>query len=248
MNLSSNELFHFTKFEYLKLILKSKAFYPRYNLEFIHLSNNFRHKAALLPVAMVCFCDIPYEYSKQHRERYGNHGISLKENWKLNKGLNPILYVQSESFLANIFANFASMTSNFIPIIENKDYGIEIPMIFAKVGHNLTYLTFFLKQFENKKQANVGYAGKIRTFEKRRFYDEREWRYIPFEADNNDELIINISDYDNPQKLENAHNKLRDYKLTFEFDDINYLIVENKKEKLELEKLTDKKIKIKIAE
>ena len=36
---------------------------------------------------------------------------------------------------------------------------------------------------------------------------------IFLEADNKDELIIDISDYDNSQKLENAHNKLRDYKL-----------------------------------
>ena len=222
MNLSSNELFHFTKFEYLKLILKSKAFYPRYNLEFTHLSESHKHRAALLPVAMVCFCDIPFEFSNHHRKRYGNHGICLTEKWKLSKSLNPILYVQSESFLANIFASFASMTSDFMPIIQNKNYGSEVPLTLAKVGHNLTYITLFLKQFENKKEKLVEYAGKLRVFEKRRFYDEREWRYIPFEADNKNQLIIDISDFDNPQKLEEFHERLKKYKLTFEFEDITY--------------------------
>lgn len=252
MNLSSNELFHFTKFEYLKLIIESKSFLPRFNLEFTHLSNSFEHKAALLPIAMVCFCDIPFEHSKKHRERYGNYGIVLTEKWKLAKGLNPIFYVQSESFLANIFANFASMTSKFIPIMENKEYGIEIPLTLGKVGKNLTYLTYFLKQFENKKSVLIDYEGKIRKFEKRRFYDEREWRYIPFKADNKNELFITIWEFDNPTGLENAHKNLEKYKLLFEFDDIKYLIVNNEIEKKELEILTHKifqqKAEIKIAD
>ena len=246
MELSSNELFHFTRFEFLKSIVNNKAFIPRYCLEFTHLSNSYNYKAALLPVAMVCFCDIPFDKTKKHRERYGNYGIVLSEKWKLNKGLNPIFYVQSESFLANVFANFASMTPSFIPIIKNKEYGIEVPLTLAKVGKNLTYITYFLKQFENKKKVIIDYEGKIRTFEKRKFYDEREWRFIPFEADNKDELFISIWDYDNPEKLSLAHKKLEKYKLTFDYDDVKYLIATTEKEKKELEALTENKLEIKL--
>lgn len=252
MNLSSNELFHFTKFKYLKSILKSKSFFPRFNLEFTHLSENFQRRAAFLPIAMVCFCDIPFEHSLTHRKRYGNHGIVLTENWKLKKALNPIIYIQSESFLANIFANFINMTNDFIPLMENKKNEIKVPLTLANVGNNLTYLTYFLKQFENKNQKMINYEGKIRVFEKRKFYDEREWRYIPFEADNKNELLISIQDFDNPNKLEKANKSLEKYKLTFELDDIKYLIVNNKKEKEELNNLVNEKfnqkIEIKIIE
>ncbi len=252
MNLSSNELFHFTEFKYLKSILVSKSFFPRYNLEFTHLSDSFQRRAAFLPIAMVCFCDIPFEHSLTHRKRYGNHGIVLTENWKLKKGLNPIIYIQSESFLANIFANFVNMTNGFIPLIENKENEIKVPLTLANVGNNLTYLTYFLKQFENKNQKMIDYEGKIRVFEKRKFYDEREWRYIPFEADNKNELLISIQDYDNPNKLEQANKSLEKYKLTFELDDIKYLIVNNKKEKQELNNLVNEifnqTIDIKIVE
>jgi hypothetical protein len=252
MNLSSNELFHFTEFKYLKSILESKSFLPRFNLEFTHLSDSFQRRSAFLPIAMVCFCDIPFEHSKTHRKRYGNHGIVLTENWKLMKALNPIIYIQSESFLANIFANFVNMTNDFIPLMENKENEIKVPLTLANVGNNLTYLTYFLKQFENKTKKMIEYEGKIRVFEKRKFYDEREWRYIPFEADNKNELLISIQDYDNLNKLEQANKNLEKYKLDFELDDIKYLIVNNKKEKQELNNLINEifkqKIDIKIVE
>nr|WP_321453071.1 abortive infection system antitoxin AbiGi family protein [uncultured Carboxylicivirga sp.] len=220
MTLSTNELFHFTKYEYLKSIMESKAFLPRYNLEFTYLSEKYQNKAALLPVAMVCFCDIPLELSKKHRERYGNHGIVLSESWKLRNGLNPVYYIQKESSLANVLADLVSSTESFIPIIQNNKKDINIPLTLGKVGHNLTYFSYFLKQFENKRETTVHYAGKIRTFEKRRFYDEREWRYIPFDALQNDELFLPIQYFDDETQLNIAHNRLEKYKLNFDYSDI----------------------------
>ena len=251
MYLSTNELFHFTKFENLKLIIKSKAFLPRYNLEFTLLSTNFKSRAALLPVAMVCFCDIPYGLSKNHRERYGNHGIALTEEWKLRKGLNPIFYIQSESYLANVLADLTNITDRFIPIINKSNNDIEIVKTLNDIGIDLTFFTYFLKQFENKKTIKIDYEGKVRVFEQRKFYDEREWRYIPFEAMRNDELFITIWDYDNPNNLKEAHKRLENYKLQFDINDIKYLIVNSINEKEELDnyisQLHKTNIEIKIA-
>lgn len=53
MNLSSNELFHFTQFKFLKSIVETKSFMPRFSLEFTPLGDNFKAKASLLPIAMV---------------------------------------------------------------------------------------------------------------------------------------------------------------------------------------------------
>lgn len=234
MDLSSNELFHFTRLEYLKSILDTKSFIPRFSLEFVKLSDNFQHKGTLIPIAMVCFCDIPFEQSKKHRERYGNYGIVLTEKWKLTKGLNPVFYVQSDSFLANVFSNFTSLTEEFKPVLNSKDFGSEIPLMFSRIGHNLSYTTFFLKQFENKSNVTVNYEGATFEFERRRFYDEREWRFIPFEADNKNELFLSLEDFSNSEKLNQANDNLRNYKLTFELDDIKYLIVNTETEKEEI--------------
>ncbi len=252
MNLSTNELFHFTKYEYLKLILRSKSFLPRYNLEFTYLSENHQNQAALLPVAMICFCDIPIELSKEHRLRYGNFGIVLSEEWKIKNGLNPVYYIQKESSLANAISDLVTSTRSFIPIIKNNPQDITIPMTLEKVGNNLTYFSYFLKQFENKTEKTVHYAGKIRKFEKRRFYDEREWRYIPFEAFKNDDLFLPIEYYDDKEKLNNAHRNLEKYKLTFKDFDIKYLTVENELQKEEINEIVrsvfQKEIEIKIVD
>jgi len=252
MNLSTNELFHFTSYENLKSIISTKSFLPRYNLEFTYLSENYQNKAAFLPVAMVCFCDIPLELSKNHRIRYGNHGIVLSEEWKLKNGLNPVHYIQKESSLANVIADLVSATGNFIPIIQNNKNDLEIPITLGRVGHNLTYFSYFLKQFENKKEVTVNYEGKIRKFEKRRFYDEREWRFIPFEALQNDELFLPFQYFDNKEILDIAHKRLEKYKLIFEASDLKFLIVETYEQKVEIESLIrivfGKEIDIIIAE
>lgn len=247
MNISTNELYHFTSFENLKSIIQSKSFIPRFSIERTPLANNFRYKVLILPVAMVCFCDIPYELSDYHRKRYGNHGIVLTEKWKLSKGLNPVLYIQENSFLANVFSHFMGITDKFHRIIEDENYDLDLRIMLADIGYDLTNLSFFLKQFENKKSI-LNIDDKKQELEIRRFYDEREWRYIPIDAENKNQLFLPLQDYNNPEKLKIANDNLIQYKLSFEFNDLEYLIVENENEKQELEVLTqtifNQKVKI----
>lgn len=241
MEISSNELFHFTKLEYLKNILKEKAFYPRYNLEFIHFSKNKNKQAALWAIPMVCFCDIPYNLSNLHRKRYGNVGIVMSEKWKLKNKLNPVIYVQSESYLAEAVSNLNGLGINFNSLYNKHN---EEPLIIDTLnitGKNLNYLSYFIKQFENKKELTVDY--KIPNnilkprFEKRRFYDEREWRYIPFQLENKgrDYIHMNIEEYNNPKKLEEANELVKNFKLNFEITDIEYIVVETEKDYIKLE-------------
>jgi hypothetical protein len=247
MQLNSPELFHFTKYEFLKSIIENQGFFPRYNLEFTHLSDNYPRRAALMPIPMVCFCDIPLDFSKNHRNRYGNTGIVLSEKWKLDNGLNPIFYIQKFSHLAEILASLNNITDSAIllkPIISESNTNKKIVL-----ADNLRYLSYFLKQFENKEEVAIEYEGKLRIFEKRKFYEEREWRYIPFEADENDELFITIWDYDNETKLSASNKLMEKYKLKFNFTDIKFLIVENelqKKDILNLIEEIDKSVKIEI--
>lgn len=234
MNLSTKEIFHFTKFEFLKSILKAKSFVPRYNLEFTHLLSGGNRTATILPIPMVCFCDIPFELSFNHRARYGNAGIALSEKWKTENGLNPIMYIQKDSELAKVITNLTECVSeDFIPLIKDSN-DFRIHRTLPKIANNLRYLTYFIKQTENSLHESIEYEGKIRTIERRKFYDEKEWRYIPFQAESNDDLFLKIWDFDKKDKLEQANDKMIEYKLNFEFSDIKYLVVENEKEKKEI--------------
>jgi len=234
MDISSNELFHFTKFQNLRLILLTQSLLPRYNLEFTVLSHDWTRKAALLPVPMVCFCDIPFELSKNHRNRYGNSGIVFTEEWKIKTGLNPMIYIQKDSLLGNILADLKNCPDSFLSLINDYPKDYRISQTLNRIAKDLKHISYFLKQFENKEEINIQYENKIRTFEKRKFYDEREWRYIPFKAELNEELFISIWDYDDKSKLKNANLRMEKYKLTFELSDIKYLIVEKESEKKEL--------------
>lgn len=252
MNISTTELFHFTKFENLKSIIHSKSFLPRYILEYIHLSNNYLRNAAFPLVAMVCFCDIPLELSEKHRNRYGKTAIAMTEVWKLKKGLNPVFYIQSNSDIAKVFADFANIiTNSFLKIIEESNE-LRIKKILGDIALNQNRLTYFIKQYENNEEIEINYNDRKRVFEKRRFYDEKEWRFVPFEAQKYNELFIHITDYDNPQKLNEKNKCIEKYRLTFDYEDIEFLIVSNQDEKLELEKIIkeiyNKEIEIKILE
>ena len=246
MDLSTNELFHFTEFKHIKSILKSKSFYPRYNLEFVYLSDAHNFKAALRPIAMTCFCDIPLELSENHRKRYGNHGIVMREDWKLNNGLNPVFYIQPNSEVAEVIADFSNTVEEYSPLFQDEKNSMKVVRSLGRVTRNLTRLNYYIKQFENKKKLKINYAGKDRIFEKRRFYDEREWRYIPNPENSQLELHIPINDYDDPKKLEIANKKLEKYKIDFELNDIKYVVVNNLNEKNELIKLYNNKIEVKV--
>ncbi|MBU3660730.1 MAG: hypothetical protein FGM14_12705 [Flavobacteriales bacterium] len=235
------------KFENLTGIIEAKAFFPKYSLEFTYLSNEFDRQASLLPIAMTCFCDIPYELSHEHRKRYGNHAIVMNEKWKISKKLNPVMYIQPESYITDVFAGFVNKAIGFSSIIEDERNDINVAKSLGYVTRQLTRLQYFIKQFENKEEITIEYAGKIRRFEKRRFYDEREWRYVP-SPDDFFFLPLDIQDYDDLKKLNEANERLIQYPLTFEYEDINYVIVQNESELIEfIEKFGEEKFEIRLS-
>lgn len=90
--LSTDELFHFTRFENLLSIIR-EGFYPRYNLEYTFLSNVFERPAAFEIIPMVCFCDIPLTLVQEHSTKYGKCAIGLDKKWGEKYGLSPVIYV-----------------------------------------------------------------------------------------------------------------------------------------------------------
>ena len=233
MNISANTLFHFTpKEEYLISILRN-GFIPRYCLESNFIITDDVKRWA---IPMVCFCDIPLGNTKEHMNKYGDFGIGMTKEWGVKNGLTPILYTTTNSQLSK---SLKHQRNEIINLLLEKN----IPDIYDR---NL-YTSFFIKEYE-------GYYNKSKIHDKLiRFYDEREWRYVPSKMEfENESFIPMISQdiFENEIKLEKHNNKLSTCNLVFDVSDIKYIIVptENILEsfllKLEQNRIVEKAIKL----
>jgi len=208
MAISSNSVFHFTaKLETLRLII-SEGFKVKYCRESIFSTRRNRETAFYAP--MVCFCDIPLSQVKNHLESYGYYGIGMTKEWAEKKGLNPVLYLEKHSMVTeNILNGLLDLVGDVLIS--------EIPKSSAK--EKIADLYRYIKNFEgelrrNGKQADPTY----------RFSNEREWRYVP--DFNECEMVIYPLWADTVDTLNNKmRQSFADFRLTFEPNDISYIII-----------------------
>jgi hypothetical protein len=101
-------------------------------------------------VPMTCFCDIPLSSIKEHFEWYGRYGIGIKRQFARSLGVKPVWYVTSGD--------------PFVKELVQKQILSEY-----EKRHLLPYLKKFMgnQHFTNN------------TIKRKKFYDEREWRFIP---------------------------------------------------------------------
>ena len=172
MPLSSNSLIHLTKRpESLIGILTDnfKIYFCQENI----LTREGSFNAA---IPMVSFCDIPLSEIKNHICNYGRYGIGLRKNWAIEKGLNPVLYIEKESDLgADLRISGKSMLSG------------------AKWGDLSQNEYTILNLFRYTKNYQGRLTRKGKNIDDYRYSDEREWRYVP--TDKEIDLIITTEMY-----------------------------------------------------
>lgn len=214
MALSANTLFHFTRtLDSLLNILRSK-FYPRACYEQAVISDilNFR-----LAIPMVCFCDIPLSQIAEHVEKYGKYAIGIKKDWAIEKGVTPVLYVHKNSVIPKAIV---SEIRGIRPLGE--DFSEE------QMKHLMDLIRpiMVMKPYE-------GFDEKLRKHI--RYYDEREWRYIPPSEYPKvpDFLIEKIA---NDSTLKSFNKAKEAYGVEFKPDVINYIIVNKEEEILSLKR------------
>lgn len=197
MAISSNCLFHFTaKIEYLEDILKN-GFWPRYCIEY-----GWGNQYIDFALPMVCFCDIPLTWIFEHANFYGQYGIGVSKQWiRLNKYITPVQYV---STTAEEFYRIKKLLTK----LKNKD-----------ITQSEIHKLFLAKKVSGKA---IRKDGKKIT---KKFYDEREWRYIPPE--------LNITDCLIPVwkrksvDLEGSSKRTNSLRLKISIHDVKYLIIPN---------------------
>ncbi|GIM30113.1 hypothetical protein CPJCM30710_27790 [Clostridium polyendosporum] len=221
---SANVLFRFfTKIDYLKDVIRYKAMVPRYYEEMIAYLKLEECKKIAFP--MCCFCDIHLNKLVSHMEFYGYYGIGLNKEWGINRGIQPIQYINPNSNLINdyrvVFSKALQANDNDRIIID--DYS----------NYLLTSL-LFMKPLEGQMFRN----GK---YENRNFHDEKEWRYIPDISRTQTDLPLTIPlEYMNPKAYKAYSDGIvqcQDLWLKFEYENIKYLIVKDNNDRLELIKL-----------
>jgi hypothetical protein len=218
MNISAKTLFHFTpKIEYLMSILDN-GFFPRYCLE----SNFIMIDVDRWAIPMVCFCDIPLSNTKEHIGKYGNYCIGLSKEWAIQKGLSPILYTTLNS---NLSKSLIAQRKIILERLKNKDVNFS-----SEIYDRLLYTSFFVKEYEGYQNKKLKYENCIR------FYDEREWRYVPsimdFKDNTHPPMISEKIVFDN-NKLSIYNEKMQICSLKFKIEDIKYIILPTEKDIIE---------------
>jgi len=207
MALSTNSIIHYTNsIDTLKLILK-EGFKLKYCLESLILNNGSSNAAH----PMICFCDIPLSESSKHFEAYGHFGIGLSKSWAVEKGINPVLYIDKDSLIAK----------SLLELIEAR----------RDTKTNLTELqkelVLKIKSYAKNYSGDLDRKGK--TIKSYRFYDEREWRLVP---DNvvlgKNSFSISSANYKSSKDLYNTN--IESIRIKFNHSDISYVIVEKTKQ------------------
>ena len=210
MSLSSNSIIHFTNNkEALKGILTDN-FKLSYCIEKVKLN------AATIEFAapMVSFCDIPLSQVKHHITKYGAYGIGLTKEWAEKQKLNPVVYIEKKSNLAQSYLNIyteyiLNTTKNLFTLNEKEKSVIDI----------LRYIKNYQDDLTRGGTVHKDY----------RFSDEREWRYV---LDYNSQAQY-IYALDSNFNKETANKTLSTDRLMFEPNDIKYVIIEKESEILE---------------
>ncbi|MFB3884707.1 MAG: abortive infection system antitoxin AbiGi family protein [Thermodesulfobacteriota bacterium] len=185
-------------------------FCPHYCIEKIPL--NKKTLDAAFP--MVCFCDIPLSQAKEHITKYGKYGIGLSKSWGRRNGLNPVLYLRRNS----------NLTNSFEAILVGMKEGIKSE---SDIPNALKNVMRYLKPYVGNHIRGLRKRNRIR------FYNEREWRYVPPVETPHIRFALGKEDYTNQETMKQADSILEDVKLRFEPGDIKYVIVKKEEEILE---------------
>ena len=152
---------------------------------------------------MKCFCDIPLGNIKYHIHNYGEYGIGIAKKHAKKYGVTPVIYVHDNS---QTLINYA----NQLAIQKIPNNGNEL----------MKSLIPYFKQYEKKKKG----------VQEKRYYDEREWRYIPENSD-----YMEFNDGQTTEEIQNQveqKNKQLDsdkYRLPIDkkIDQVTFIIVKD---------------------
>lgn len=143
------KLYHCTKFDSLKAILKAMAFKPSYCLE----SADYLKEKHNFAFAVVCFADLMDSEVKEHIESFhADCYLQMSKDWARNNRVSNVVYYHKQTIGSFAFRELDNFTK-----------GVSLLMALLKQykGH------YWDKNKSEWSQKDV------------QFYNEREWRFVP---------------------------------------------------------------------
>lgn len=204
-SISSTDLFHFVNNQIiLKEIISKQSFWPFYCIEYCW---NHRHWA----IPMLCFCDIPLSQVRIHIRKYGGngYGIGMKKKWAIDKGITPVLYT---SYKCDIYKKVYKVSKTLIPSVAEKDLSMEERLLYRIKRIKASEYEQYLNNTKNNKRI--------------KFYNEREWRYVPKVT--KDVHMVPWDSQKYPDRNEfriKLSENTKDDRLKFNTNDIAFIIV-----------------------
>lgn len=138
-------------------------------------------------------------------DTYGDYAIGLRKEWGIEKKLAPVLYAHKG----------ASLVRNLPELLEDAG-GNDVIM------NHLIDLLCRLKPYEGTFWRHGRPVGNTR------FYDEREWRFVPKEIAKL-QFLVDAAATDKAAR-DKANADVAEQKLTFDLTDIRYVIVRSESE------------------
>jgi Putative abortive phage resistance protein AbiGi, antitoxin len=205
---SSNVLFHFTKsMDVLKSILKqgfAPRYCPEYSLDPLDRTAAAQGRPPIRVAPMVCFCDLPLSLIRTHLKNYGRFGIGLAKEWGIKNGLTPVIYTHTKAQTRQPIVRLTAKAAKDID---------------ETAANDLKFLAAFTKPFRGAAWR----SGKVKR--NVRFYDEREWRYVPLMR-GGEAGFLDWEDYNDIAKRDRLQKRFaKEYALRVQPNSIQYLIL-----------------------
>ena len=217
MAISTNSIIHYTKsLDNLLQILETG-----FSLKYCKEDFFWQSKKLKYAYPMICFCDIPLSEVKKHLDSYGHYGIGLKKEWAVKNGLNPVLYLEKQSSLSEtLMQQIIRFNENKKELIKNQTATI-IDEVWRQ---ELITLCSYVKNYDGDLIIDSVAVPNYR------FYNEREWRYVPTKSElNGNARAIQQKKY--IADKEKFNSEISKIKLKFNLaEDISYIIVKEEED------------------
>ena len=183
--ITANALFNFmSEYSFLESVILNMSISPRYYPEDIsYLKLKYKSKDLVeWYIPMTCFCDIPLHQISYHAEGnpllsndkgYGKFSIAFHKKFGIDKGIQPIHYLNENSVIVEEISNTMNLLLN--------QYADELSI----GSDSFNILTNFIFEYIRIVKP---YSGKMKRRDQNKntiieitknFQDEHEWRYIP---------------------------------------------------------------------
>ncbi len=210
----ADTLFTFTnQLDWIIDPLQRKMLSPRYCIENIKYLKISSLKEIAIP--MRCFCDINMHRLGDHLNWYGYYGLAFSKEWGMEKGIQPVRYINPESRLRKDFTTAFNAT-----LIETKKKCASHKKLQNYILHDMMYCKPYSGRFKNRR------TGKSQP---KCYTDECEWRFIPDVTVAGYDSVIydsNILHPSNINTISDSMDGVAEISLTFDYTDIKYIIVE----------------------